>query len=170
MPSSEHDIQYTVEETASLLASDHRDDGDNVINTTAGTIMSHRAAAKKRSYTKTHFVILTTLVVFIIDVAFRLIDAPKMEIFEHIICNAYYKSNSAVLTSNRSDWMKARSSCVVDAVQSELATLTQFKDTLDMLPCKFSWLMLDHHARVAYMSTLVGISNRQMCLNMQNDR
>jgi hypothetical protein len=141
MPSSEHDTQHArhaVDETASLLASHRHDDGDDVTNTIASTLMSRRAAAKKRSYTKTHFVILITLVVFIIDIAFGLIDAPQIEIFEHIICNAYYKSNPAVLTSNRSDWMKASSSCVVDAVQSELAILTQFKDTLDMLPCKFS--------------------------------
>lgn len=141
MPSSEHDTQrarHAVDETASLLASHRRDDGDDVINTTASTLMNRRAAAKKRSYTKTHFVILITLVVFIIDFAFCLIRAPQIEIYEHIICNAYYKSNPAVLTSNQSDWMKASSNCVVDAVQSELAILTQFKDTLVMLPCKFS--------------------------------
>lgn len=95
------------------------------------------AAAKKPSYTKTHFVILITLIVFIIDVALHLFDAPQIEIFKHVICNAYFKSNSAILTANRSDWMEAtgNSSCVVDTVQSELAILTQFRVTLDMLLC-----------------------------------
>ncbi|KAI4273876.1 MAG: hypothetical protein LQ337_004327 [Flavoplaca oasis] len=137
MPSAVHDTQharYAVGEAVSLLASHRRDDGDGITNTTATTLVNCGAAAKKRGYIKTHFVILITLVVFIIDVAFSLINAPQTEVFEHIICNAYYKRNPAVLTSNRS-------SCVVDAVQSELAILTQFKDTLDMLPCKFSWLM-----------------------------
>ncbi|KAF2258094.1 MFS general substrate transporter [Lojkania enalia] len=101
---------------------------------TASTLVSLRAAARQRSYTKTQFIILITLVVFVIDFAFRLVDAPRIEIFEHIICNAYYKSDLTVLISNRSEWTKFGSSCVVDAVQSELAILTQFKDTLDMLP------------------------------------
>ncbi|KAI4281097.1 MAG: hypothetical protein L6R35_005743 [Caloplaca aegaea] len=141
MPSSERDTQqvrHSVDETASLLASHPGHDGGDVTNTTTSTLMNRKAeaAAKKPSYTKTHFVILITLTVFIIDVAFRLFDAPQIEIFEHIICNAYYKSNSAIPTANRSHWMKAtgNSSCVVDAVQSELAILTQIKVTLDMLP------------------------------------
>lgn len=145
MPSSERDTQqvrHSVDVTASLLASHPGHDGGDITNTTASTLINRtaEAAAKKPSYTKTHFVILITLIVFIIDVALRLVDAPQIEIFEHIICNAYYKSNSANLTATRSDWMKAtgNSSCVVDAVQSELAILTQFKVTLDMLPCKSS--------------------------------
>lgn len=145
MPSSEHDTQQarrSVDETASLLASHRRHDGDDVTNTTASTLMNRtaEAAAMKLSYTKTHFVFLITLIVFIIDFALSLINAPQTEIFEHVICNAYYQSNSAILTANRSDWMKATgsSSCVVNAVQSELAVLTQFKVTLDMLPCKSS--------------------------------
>jgi hypothetical protein len=141
----EHDAQqvrHSVDETASLLASDRRHDGgDDVTNTTAIILMDRtaEAAAKKPRYTKTHFVILITLIVFIIDFALRLIDAPQIEIFEHIICDAYYKSNSAI-PANRPDWMKApgSTSCVVNAVQSELAILTQFKVTLDMLPCKSS--------------------------------
>ena len=145
MPSSERDTQqvrHSADETASLLISHSDHDGDDVTNTTASILMNRTAevAATKTSYTKTHFVILLTLIVFIIDVAFRLLEAPQVEIFEHIICDSYYKSNSAILTADRSDWTKAtgNSSCVVDAVQSELAILTQFKVTLDMLPGKSS--------------------------------
>lgn len=145
MLSSERDTQqvrYSVDKTESLLASHPCHDGGDSTNTTASTLVNRtaEAAAKKPFYTKTHFVILITLIIFIIDVALGLFNAPQTEIFEHIICNAYYKSNSAILTANRSDWMKAtgNSSCVVDAVQLELAILTQFKVTLDMLPCKSS--------------------------------
>ena len=146
MPSPERDTEqgrHSDDETASLLASHPDDDGGDVTNATASTPMNStpEAAAKKPTYTKTHFVILITLIVFIIDVALRLFDAPQIAIFEHIICNDYYESNSAILTANRSDWMKStsNSSCVVDAVQSELAILTQIKVTLDMLPCRSSF-------------------------------
>jgi len=85
MLSSEHDTQHArhvIDETASLLANHRRNDGDDATNTTASTLISRRAAARQQSYTKTQSIILTTLVVFVIDFAFRLIDALRIEILE----------------------------------------------------------------------------------------
>ncbi|KAF2830131.1 hypothetical protein CC86DRAFT_403446 [Ophiobolus disseminans] len=133
---SEH-ARHAVDETASLLESDRcNDDGGVVNNTIANTlsIPNRGATARQRSFNKARFIILIVLVIFIIDLAFCLISAPQTEIFEHIICEAYYESNSPLLTSTRSRWSEPSSGCIVDGVQSELATLKQVKETLDMIP------------------------------------
>jgi len=103
-----------IDETVPLLG------GDNGATTAAN------AAIRRR----TVFILTTCLVT--LEVGIFLSAAPQTELFERNICNAYYSSKSEDPTKLSGSMQEY--DCKIEPVQTELAFLSAWLDTLGVIP------------------------------------
>jgi hypothetical protein len=100
-------------ETTPLL----RDAGQRT-DSTGPTRLIHRRSA---------VVVLIAIIVFIIDLGASMQSASQVAVYEEIICRRYLNGLSVVASPE---------ACKADPIQSELAAVNGWKNTLDMIPGK----------------------------------
>jgi MFS family permease len=76
---------------------------------------------------RTRILIAICTLLIVLDIAGYLAIAPQTKIFQDIICAKYYNET---ITSFQMDDKR----CKIEPVQSEIALLNGWKDTLDQLP------------------------------------
>ncbi|GMF73012.1 unnamed protein product [Aspergillus oryzae] len=80
-----------------------------------------------RHYNPLYIAVVASLTFLITDIAGQIIVAPRLAIFEHIICKAYYTQVSGAAGTGMGD-------CKVEPVQSELALINGWREMFDNIP------------------------------------
>lgn len=100
-------------ETTPLL----QDAGRNP-DSTGPTRLTHRRSA---------VIALIAIIVFIVDLGTSMLSASQVAVYEDIICQRYLSGISPVASPE---------TCKAGPIQSELAAVNGWKNTLDMIPSK----------------------------------
>ncbi|BAE63096.1 unnamed protein product [Aspergillus oryzae RIB40] len=99
-----------------------------------------------RHYNPLYIAVVASLTFLITDIAGQIIVAPRLAIFEHIICKAYYTQVSGAAGTGMGD-------CKVEPVQSELALINGWREMFDNIPgtsYTLAWLICLHSHRSFY--------------------
>ena len=79
----------------------------------------------------TRVLVLVCILLLLLDIAGYLQAAPQTKIFEDIICQNYYAN---LANGTRGDALSIDDPCKVEPVQSELAVMQGYKDSLEQIP------------------------------------
>ncbi|KAJ5366109.1 hypothetical protein N7541_000050 [Penicillium brevicompactum] len=80
-----------------------------------------------RHYNPLYIAVVASLTFLITDIAGQITVAPRLAIFEHIICKAYFTQVSGAADTGMGD-------CKVEPVQSELALINGWREMFDNIP------------------------------------